>query len=41
VCTVPGGVSQTAEGATVYCDDRKSVNAKPYSGGRMRWTAAI
>jgi hypothetical protein len=38
VCTVPHGVSTTVDGVTVFCVDRKRVEAKPYSLGRLRWT---
>ena len=40
-CLTPNGVSTTADGKTVYCDDRKSPTAKPYSGGKLRWTPAL
>jgi hypothetical protein len=40
-CLTPNGVSTTADGTTVYCDDRKSPTAKPYSGGKLRWTPGL
>jgi sugar lactone lactonase YvrE len=40
-CLTPNGVSTTADGKTVYCADRKNPTAKPYSGGKLRWTPAL
>jgi hypothetical protein len=40
-CLTPNGVSQTADGKTVYCTDRKSPGAKPYAGGKLRWAPAV
>jgi hypothetical protein len=40
-CLTPNGVSQTADGKPAYCTDRKNPTAKPYSGGKLRWTPGL
>jgi hypothetical protein len=40
-CIVPHGVSTTLTGQKVFCADRKSPTAKPFSNGTFRWVPPV